>query len=116
MPTYLLIDDQNKIVEHFDAIDSDVARCKFGDEVEVDGKRYTKMVTFPGMPAIEPDWAHLAPSIDPDDPDVPRVVEKGGARFAAFANRAEIENYMAKQNARPDRHMEMRYDFGAHGR
>lgn len=116
MPTYLLIDDASgKIVEHWDTMQSDVAACAFGANVLVDGVSHTKMVTFPGV-AVEPEWAHLAFSLDPDDPAVPHVVEKNGARFAAFLNRREIDNCQAEMNARPGNHMRMQYDYGAHTR
>lgn len=119
MPTYMLMDEAaNQVVEHFDVMGGEVSEAHFGDVITLEGRELRKLPTFPGVD-VEPDWAHRAFQLDPDDPDVPHTyTDKHGLRTALFLNRREIENYQAKHNAKPltDRHQELRYDFGHYGR
>lgn len=116
MPTYVFIDDRDGSVrEIVDSMTSPAALCKTGDTLEVDGVALRKVPAFGGNVDVEKDWRHLAFSIDPDDPDVPHVVQVHGSRFAAFKDKREILEFQAKQRARPGNHMRMEYDFGSHG-
>lgn len=113
MPTYVLIDEEtDRIVEVVDTMTSEIGEAAAGETVTYDGRPHRKILTPPGV-LVEPEWAHVAYQLDPDDPDLPPTKDPITGN-SVFLNRREIENYQARQNERPDRHTEMRFDFGIH--
>lgn len=110
MPTYLCADETGRITEEFALSSEPLANAHFGDIVQVGDRHLTKLPTFPGM-LVEPDWAHVAYQLEEDDPDLPHRCPRTNAGM--FLNKREILDYEAKRAARPDRHNDMRYDFGS---
>lgn len=115
MPTYLFLDEStNTVHEVVDTMTSPAAETHFGEYLEIDGKQMRRLPTYPGID-VEKDWAHIAYTLDPADPDVPRVVEHNGTRQVLMLNKREIFDYEAKKRDDPNyQHMRLRYDCGSH--